>query len=299
MSEAIPDDEAALVRERLAGVGLTSMIDVHTHFMPDRVLAKVRAYFDAAGPKLGRSWPIVYRGDEADRLQRLRSFGVERFSSLNYPHKPGMAAWLNEWSLQFATENPDCLQSATFYPEPEAAGYVRRAIEQGARIFKVHVQVGNFDPNDPLLDDVWKQLQDSQIPAVVHSGDGPVPGDHTGVDGMRSLLRRFPRLVLIAAHMGMPQYDEFLDLAEQFENVHLDTTMVFTPFTEESMPFPPASIPRLLDLGDRILYGSDFPNIPHPFLTQVDAILGLGLGATWERKVLRDNAAHLFKVDSR
>lgn len=203
MSAPIPTDEGARVRERLASVGLDSMIDVHTHFMPDRVLAKVRAYFDAAGPLLGRSWPIVYRGDDEDRLARLRSFGVARFSSLNYPHKPGMAAWLNEWSAQFAAQVPECLPSATFYPEPEAAAYVREAIDRGARIFKVHVQVGNFDPNDPLLDEVWSLLQDRRIPAVIHSGDGPVPGDHTGVAGVRRLLERFPRLVLIVAHMGL------------------------------------------------------------------------------------------------
>lgn len=297
MSAAIPDHEAALVRERLAGVGLDSMIDVHTHFMPERVLTKVRAYFDAAGPLLGRSWPIVYRGDDDDRLARLRSFGVERFTSLNYPHKPGMATWLNQWSIQFAAANPDCLQSATFYPEPEAAGYVAEAIDAGARIFKVHVQVGNFDPNDSLLDEVWNTLQDRAMPAIVHSGDGPVPGDHTGVDGVRRLLARFPRLTLIAAHMGMPEYDEFMDLADDFENVHLDTTMVFTPFTEQLMPFPPSSRQRLANLGDRILFGSDFPNIPHSFLTQVDAVLGLDLGEQWSRRVLRDNAARLFAVD--
>lgn len=292
----LPVDEGAQVRERLGSVGLDSMIDVHTHFMPERVLAKVRAYFDAAGPLLGRTWPIAYRGDDDDRLARLRSFGVACFSSLNYPHKPGMAAWLNDWSAQFATQVPECLQSATFYPEPEAPAYVAEAIEAGARIFKVHVQVGNYDPNEPLLDPVWAQLEDKQIPAVIHSGDGPVPGDHTGVAGVRQLLERFPRLVLIVAHMGMPEYDAFLDLADDFSSIYLDTTMVFTPFTETLMPFPPASKPRLRDLGDRILFGSDFPNIPHPFLTQVDAVLGLGLGDGWARKVLHDNAARLFAL---
>ena len=297
MAIAPPDDEGVQVRERLASVGLDSMIDVHTHFMPDRVLAKVRAYFDAAGPLLGRSWPIMYRGDDEDRLARLRSFGVARFSSLNYPHKAGMAAWLNEWSAQFAAQVPECLPSATFYPEPEAAAYVREAVDRGARIFKVHVQVGNFDPNDPLLDEVWSLLHERRIPAVIHSGDGPVPGDHTGVAGVRRLLERFPGLVLIVAHMGMPEYDAFLDLADDYPSIYLDTTMVFTPFTEDLMPFPVASRGRLLELGDRILFGSDFPNIPHPFLTQVDAVLGLDLGDEWVRKVLRDNAVRLFSVD--
>ncbi len=35
-------------------LGLPGLIDVHTHFMPERVMAKVWAYFDAAGPLVGR-----------------------------------------------------------------------------------------------------------------------------------------------------------------------------------------------------------------------------------------------------
>ena len=66
-----------------------------------------------------------------------------------------MAAWLNEWAAEFAAATPDCLHTATFYPEPDAAEYVRAAIGRGTRIFKAHIQVGDYDPADPLLDDVW------------------------------------------------------------------------------------------------------------------------------------------------
>ena len=57
-----------------------------------------------------------------------------------------MAAWLNDWSAEFAAADPRILQSATFYPEPEAPFYVAEALERGARIFKVHVQVGRVRP---------------------------------------------------------------------------------------------------------------------------------------------------------
>ena len=60
-----------------ARAGLDSLIDVHTHFMPERLLAAVWAYFDAAGPLIGRPWPIVYREDERTRVATLRSFGVQ------------------------------------------------------------------------------------------------------------------------------------------------------------------------------------------------------------------------------
>ncbi len=146
---AEPDDEAAQVRARLSALGLTGMIDVHTHFMPQRVLDKVWAYFDAAGPLIGRPWTITYRGSEEERLEALRSFGVRAFPSLNYPHKPGMATFLNAWSSEFAAAHPDVLHSATFHPEPGAGDYVRDAIEDGAVIFKAHVQVGDLKITAP------------------------------------------------------------------------------------------------------------------------------------------------------
>ena len=91
---------------------------------------KVWQYFDAAGPLVGRTWPITYRTDEAERGCRpCGSFGVRAFTSLVYPHKPQMAAWLNQWAAQFAADTPDCLATATFYPEPDAADYVAAAIE--------------------------------------------------------------------------------------------------------------------------------------------------------------------------
>jgi hypothetical protein len=153
-------------------LGLPGLIDVHTHFMPHAVLAKVWAYFDAAGPLVGRPWPIAYRHSEDERIARLRALGVRPFTALLYPHKPGMAAWLNDWAAGFAARVPECLHTATFYPEPDAAAYVTGAIEAGARIFKAHVQVGGYDPRDPLLDPVWGTLAEAGVPIVVHCGSG-------------------------------------------------------------------------------------------------------------------------------
>lgn len=98
-------------------LGLPGIIDVHTHFMPEQVLRKVWAYFDSAGPLTGMEWPITYRYEEEQRLSVLRSFGVLRFTSMLYPHKPGMARWLNDWAADFAARTPDCLHTATLFPE--------------------------------------------------------------------------------------------------------------------------------------------------------------------------------------
>lgn len=291
-------DEVASVRQVWARLGLPGIIDVHTHFMPKSVMDKVWNYFDSAGPMVGRPWPITYRMQEAERVAALRAFGVRRFTSLVYPHKPDMAAWLNQWAAQFARETPDCLATATFYPEAGAAAYVAKAIGDGARIFKAHIQVGDYDPNDPLLDEAWGMIEDAGIPVVIHCGSGPQPGRFTGPGPVRQLLRRHPQLTLIVAHMGMPEYDEFLDICLSSPRVHLDTTMAFTPFVNTFMPFPSGVDPRLRLAGERILFGSDFPNIPYGYREALDAITALpGIDDAWLRGVLHDNAARLFTIE--
>ncbi|WSJ90900.1 amidohydrolase [Streptomyces sp. NBC_01304] len=286
--------EAELIADFRARHGLPGLVDVHTHFMPERVLRKVWAYFDSAGPLVGTEWPITYREEEGQRLARLREFGAVAFTSMLYPHKAGMAEWLNGWAADFAARTPDCLHTATFFPEPGAQAYVRRAIEGGARIFKAHVQVGAYDPNDPLLDPVWGLLAEAGVPVVTHCGSGPAPGRHTGPEPIARVLARHPRLPLVVAHMGMPEYTEFLDLAERYQEVRLDTTMAFTDFSERQSPFPTGELGRIADLGGRVLLGSDFPNIPYPYVHQLEAIERLGLGSEWVRAVCYGNGAALF-----
>ncbi|KRV49060.1 amidohydrolase [Wenjunlia vitaminophila] len=300
MEEDLPAGaEADVVTRFWTDLGLPGLVDVHTHFMPDRVMAKVRAYFAAGGPLVGRSWPLVYRPEQDRGLATLRVFGVRAFTSLVYPHKPGMARWLNTWAADFAARTPDCLHTATFFPEDGAADYVREAVEAGARVFKCHVQVGGYDPNDARLDPVWGLLAETGTPVVTHCGSGPVPGKHTGPEPVARLLHRHPRLRLVIAHLGMPEYRDFFDLACRFARVHLDTTMAFTDHSRELAPFPTAERPRLTDLGDRILFGSDFPNIPHGYAHALRGLADLDLGDDWLRGVCHHNAARLFALPPR
>ncbi|AOW87841.1 amidohydrolase [Streptomyces olivaceus] len=294
------EDEAGQVRRFWQELGLPGLVDVHTHFMPERVLRKVWAYFDALGPLTGGvEWPITYRQEEDERAALLREFGVRAFTAMLYPHKAGMAEWLNDWAVDFARRTPDCLHTSTLFPEPGVETYVRRAVESGARVFKAHVQVGAYDPADPLLDPAWGVLAEAGVPVVVHCGSGPAPGKHTGPEPVARVLARHPRLRLVVAHLGIPEYEDFLDLAERYDEVRLDTTMAFTDFSERLAPFPRRALPRLADLGGRVLLGSDYPNIPYPYLEQLRALERLELGDAWLRAVCHDNAARLFGLPVR
>jgi uncharacterized protein len=270
-------------------LGLPGLIDIHVHFYPERMLRKVWKYFDDA------LWKITYRGTDRERLDHLKALGVKAFPALTYAHKPGMAANLNDWALSFAAEagyQANCIPSATFYPEPGAVGYVAKALDAGARIFKVHLQVGAYDPRDELLDPVWGLLAEAATPIVTHAGSGPLPSDHTGPGPFAEVLQRHPRLHAIIAHMGTPEYEPFLELAERFERVRLDTTMAFTDFLENVSPYPQKLLDRVKDLGmaGKVLLGTDYPNIPHTYAHQLEALARLDFGDDWLRAVCWHNA---------
>ncbi|GLZ30780.1 hydrolase [Lentzea sp. NBRC 105346] len=283
------DDE---VRPWLDELGLPGLVDIHVHFMPQNVLDKVWSYFDGTG-----IWPINYRTSEEERLQTLRNLGVTGFAPLVYPHKPGMAAWLNDWALDFGTRVPEAVPTATFFAEPDADEYVRKALDAGARCFKVHVQVGAYDPRDPLLDPVWGMIAEAGVPVVTHAGNGPIPGAHTGMDVLAQVLERHPRLTAVIAHAGMPDYLPALDLVRRFPRVHIDTTMVGVPFSEAFAPLPDDWALRLADLGDRVAFGSDFPNIPYDYATQLRAIAEWEIGSDFLRSVLYFNPSALLRLN--
>jgi predicted TIM-barrel fold metal-dependent hydrolase len=290
---ALIDAEVPAFWQRLGRPGL---IDLHVHFMPERVMRKVWAYFDSAGPLTGREWPIRYRWPEGERLAHLRGMGVRRFPSLVYAHKPAMAAWLNDWATEFAATHDDAVHTATMFPEPDVTSYLEAALRSGARIVKVHVQVGGFDPRDPLLDAAWGMLAAAEVPVVVHVGSGPAPGAFTGPGPFSEVLRRHPTLTAVIAHMGMPEYDDFLGLAERFANVHLDTTMCFVDSFGNQAELGRQLAPRLDALRDKILLGTDFPNIPHDYAHQLEVLERLELGDDWLRAVCWHNSARLLRV---
>ena len=280
-------------------LGIPGLADLHVHFLPPRLLRRIWAYFDEGGPLLGRTWPIYYRlPDDADRVARLRAMRVKHFTALAYAHRPDMAASLNEWTMDFAARTPGCVPSATFYPEPGVTDYVTAALDQGARVFKVHLQVGAFSPADPLLDPVWGLLNDAGTPVVIHAGHAPAGTDFTGPGPITELLSRHPDLPLVIAHLGAPDYAEFLTLAGKYERVALDTTMAFTDFFNALAPFPATALPLLKELGEagKILLGSDFPNIPYPYARQIEGLADLDLGDAWLRAVCWDSPIRLLGI---
>jgi predicted TIM-barrel fold metal-dependent hydrolase len=99
----------------------------------------------------------------------------------------------------------------------------------------------------------------------------------------------FPRLPIVLAHAGRPLYMKTaVFLARRHRNVHLDLSGI-----------PPRKlleyIPRLEEVSDRCLWGTDFPSPGiRSMRANVEDFLALPLSDDAKRKILFDNAEALF-----
>src|SRR5699024_1599755 len=135
----------------LKSLGTPGIIDLHVHFMPDRVQQKVWGFFDHLAEMGESPWPIAYRYTDHQRVEILRNMGVTAYSTLNYEHRPGMAYYLSEYSQLLADEQKDAFHSAACDPELEVESMVGQVLVDGAKIFDIHIQLGRFSALDPAL----------------------------------------------------------------------------------------------------------------------------------------------------
>jgi len=281
----------AEVGEFARSLGIPGIFDIHVHFMPEPVQEAVWRHFDS----LPRPWGIRYRSNEGERLRTLAGLGVTRHTALAYAHKPGMAAWLNDYTLDLGACHSQVVPCFTFYPEPEAEDYVKDALRRDGRLAKIHLQVGKFSPSEPQLDGVWEELARMGIPVVIHAGavkDGSGGEEWCGMEPVRRLLRQHPDLIVILAHLGAPDYEDAVALAQEFPELLFDSAMVLVE--GERFRYPRVLLEFVRSSPHRILFGSDFPSFPHQYAAQVQGVTRHADGPEWLRHVLWENATSLL-----
>ncbi len=271
------------------------ILDAHVHLFPDRVFDAIFRWFDT------NAWPIRYKLHSDAMLDHLESRGVREVVALHYAHKPGMAQSLNEYVLGIARRRPGVIPTATVYPgEPGAREILRRAFGEGARGVKLHCHVQRMAPDDERLDEVYQEATRARVPVVIHAGREP-SSDAYGIDchalcaasRMENVLRRHPDLLLIVPHLGSDEFAEYEAMLDRHPNLHLDTTMVMA----EYFPIAPDA-GFLARRADRLLYGTDFPNIPYAWDRELRRIAAAGLSRESLGKILGGNARRLFGVRS-
>lgn len=283
---ALDDEEGARLPEQLPPV-----VDAHVHLFPDPVFEAIWRWFDQYG------WPIRYKLHTPQTLAFLFSRGVQKVVALHYAHRPGMAGFLNRYMSEVCANDPRVIGLATVLPGEEGAGRILdEAFATGLRGVKLHCHVQCFSPDSPQLEEIYDACERHDRPLVMHAGREPAspqykcdPYQVCGADRTERVLRAHPKLKLCVPHLGADEYDAYERLLERYDNLWLDTTMVVADYFPG--PFPD----RLLRCRpERVLYGTDFPNLPYAWDREVKKLASLRLGDDAEAMLLGQNALSLF-----
>jgi uncharacterized protein len=235
-------------------------------------------------------------------LKRLDADGIDRAVLVNYPSPDlmGFSHRVNDYVAEYCQAAPDRLiPMGGVHPRfaEDAAAEVRRAAELGVRALKVHPPHMAVEPNAylhglPALRAIYEEAQRLRLPVMIHTGTSIFPGarSRTGEPmAVDDVAVDFPDLTIVLAHGGRPLWmEQAFFLVRRFPRVYMDVSSI-----------PPRAIPRyfprLVEVADKVLYGSDWPA---PGVRSMGDNLrefrGLGLPEDAVTKMLDANARRLF-----
>jgi len=229
--------------------------------------------------------------------------GIEKVGLINTvaPEVIGFTDAVNPWAAEYVGSSPDrfiLFGSLDPRSETKVDAYLEYLIKElRIQAIKIHPPHQLFYPNDYLkglegLKIVYEKAQREHLPVMFHTGTSvfpgarnkygdPLPVDDVAVD--------FPELTIILAHGGRPLWmDRAFFLVRRHRNVYLDISSI-----------PPRSLlqyfPRLEEIADKTLYGSDWPGPGVKGLKEnLEVFMELPLSAQVRRKILRETAVKIF-----
>jgi predicted TIM-barrel fold metal-dependent hydrolase len=278
-----------------------NVFDVHIHVQPwEMVAPDALALVD--DPSHAGAREIVSSPENV--LRFMDENGIERACCINYvsPDVMGFTREVNDWIARFTRAHRDRLLpvgSVNPLHELKVSVEIRRVLDLGIRMIKIHPPHQLFAPNAYRhelwqLAEIYRECEERGVPVMFHTGTSvfpkarnvfadPMPIDDVAID--------FPRLKIILAHAGRPLYGETaFFLLRRHANVFVDLSGI----PPKSLP---RYLPRLADIADKALWGTDWPSpgVVSP-RKNLNDFLALGLGDEVERKILWDNAVRLFSA---
>jgi predicted TIM-barrel fold metal-dependent hydrolase len=270
-------------------------IDAHTHLHPPRLFAAIRRWFDEH-----TDWSLRGPSEPDEVVAALRAAAVDRFAFFSYAHRPEMSRDLNRWIRDTATRYPDGIPLGTVHAGDEDPGAVvdEACGTWGLAGLKVHVQVQRFYPDDSRMLPVYERLVALDRVLVIHVGTAPHTNEFTGLARFERVLERVPRLRASICHMGAFETRLAFQLLDRYPHLHLDTTMAMSTATLAYTGIDPAVVRDgdLVRYADRILFGSDFPNLPYPYEAERTGLWARNLPLDVYRRIFYENARAFFRL---
>ena len=275
-------------------------IDVHTHFFPPNIFQAIWDYFEIRDEEdMIKGWPVKYKLPIEKLVKVLESKNIRYFTTLNYSHKADVSEYINEWVFKFIQQHKNAIPFGCVWPEDEnRVNYITKICDE-YNFFGIKIQplVQRFYLDDHRLDKVYKIIIDRGKWLMAHIGTAPYKNKYVGYSNFVKFLEKYPEMNVIVAHMGAFEYQKFLHLLDKYQNLYLDTAMIYIP--ENIFPERITKRPNKEDLisyQNRILFGSDFPNIPYEYENSTKGLLALDLSRKFYQNIFYNNANKIFKL---
>jgi hypothetical protein len=272
-----------------------TIIDAHVHLFPEPLFRAIWKWFDEHG------WKVRYKVQAEEVVRLLKENGTDLYVVLNYSHKPGMSESLNAWTYEFCKTRPkEAIPFGAIHPEDEnAMALLDRCFkEYGFYGLKFHSHVSGIRPDDKKMFPIYEKLIEHDKALTLHAGTGPsldgyskTTTEVSGAKYVKKVLKKFPKLKLIIPHLGADEFDAFFELMAEFPNLWMDTTMTLAGYFPMTIPWE-----KIEKFSDRILYGSDFPNLPYEMKTEIQAIENSPLTLEAKEKILSRNIKYLLEI---
>jgi len=263
------------------------IIDFHVHLFPNKGFDAIWKFFETYGAEVLYKY---YTGQCIDHLRR-RNVGSIVFS--NYAHKAGFAGPMNEWNIELLENQSDLFCFAAYHPDDaDALNYAERMLAHPRVVgIKLHFMVQNIYPQDERLFPLYELVSAKKKRLLLHVGNGPRGNEFVGCAYFKKVLERFPELPANIPHMGGLEFQSFIELLDDHPGLYLDTAYSFWPGLPFTFDLDAAYLEKY---KDRILYGSDFPNVILPRRGEIDHLLSLNLSDEFYAKVFYVNGMRLL-----
>ena len=226
-------------------------IDFHMHAFPDELAERAIQKLISSTDRTRAATD----GTVADTEQKLEDWQVDYGVLLNIATKPAQTPVINRWCLTI--QQPRIIPFGTIHPLyehwKEELCWLK---EHGIKGIKLHLDFQRFMVDDPILYPIYDACSQLGLPVVIHAGYDPVSPKliHTPPERSVKLLKNFPQLTLVLAHMGgMLQWDD-VDRYLVGKQVYFDTA-----YCAEHLDADVCCRMIQKHGADKILLGSDCP----------------------------------------
>ena len=132
----------------------------------------------------------------------------------------------NRWLLDALADVPQITPFVAVDPwalsPEENVEHLRELADRGAHGIKLHPVVQRFAPDDPRMQPVYQACQEMGLTVLSHTGSSKGEEAFAEPDSFAGVLRAFPRLTVVLAHLGGGRWRQTVDLAKAFPQVVFD-----------------------------------------------------------------------------